>query len=157
MIYSNSMAVLNKIKSTKTPRHVALDLLARREHARLELYNKLKLRDFAADEINACLDQLEADNLLSDERFTEAYVRMRSRLGFGYQRVKQELNNKGVSSSITEHYLQSVDWSALLAEAYEKKYQAQPIHDLKDKAKRIKFLSYRGYRQDEIYRIIGDE
>ena len=55
-------------------RKKAMDLLARREHSRLELERKLTSRDYEAEEINATIEQLVADNLQSDSRFSEAYV-----------------------------------------------------------------------------------
>lgn len=134
-----------------------MDLLARREHSRLELFKKLLLRDFTPHEIADCLDQLEADNLLSDERFCGAYVRMRSRRGFGPGRVKQELEQKGVAAKLVNDVLPSIDWLSLAKEAYQKKYREEPITDFKDRAKRMQFLSYRGYSHEQINQVMGDE
>ncbi len=49
-----------------------MDLLARREHSRLELYQKLKQKKFEPNIINTELDKLSDEGLQSDERFAEA-------------------------------------------------------------------------------------
>jgi regulatory protein len=50
-------------------RRVAMDLLARREHSVLELTRKLQARGFEPQLVDAALQQLVADGLLSDARF----------------------------------------------------------------------------------------
>ena len=54
-----------------------MDFLARREHSRLELYQKLKQRQFEPDVINSELSKLLDEGLQSDERFAEAFLRSR--------------------------------------------------------------------------------
>lgn len=88
-------------------RRAAMDLLARREHSRAELVDKLR-RKFAeqaegvAQLLPAVLDQLEQDGLLSDARFVAAYVRYRRSRGFGPLLIRQELRGKGVSSALLD-------------------------------------------------------
>jgi len=62
-------------------RSIALELLARREHSYHELLGELQDRLPTLDEhqvLRPVLDQLVADNLQSDVRFVDAYVRYRS-------------------------------------------------------------------------------
>lgn len=141
----------------KTVRFKAMDLLARREHSRAELTNKLKQREFLPDEIASCLDQLVAENLQSDERFCEAYVKMRSQRGFGPARVLLELAQKEVAPDIVDKVMPRIDWLPLAREAYQKKYREEPIADFKDRAKRMQFLTYRGYSHEQINQVMGDE
>lgn len=143
--------------SQKTIRHKAMDLLARREHSRGELAIKLKQRDFEPLDIVSCLNQLEADELLSDERFCNAYAKMRSRRGFGPARVLHELTQKGVALQLVNAVMPTIEWLPLAREAYQKKYRDAPITDFKDRAKRMQFLNYRGYSQAHINTVIGEE
>lgn len=46
-------------------RRMAMDLLSRREHSRLELQRKLQARDYSLVNIESVLNQLEFDKLLS--------------------------------------------------------------------------------------------
>ncbi len=80
-------------------RRAAMDLLARREHSRAELLDKLQRRFPDAEALFAeVLDQLKADGLLDDERFCEAYVRYRRSRGAGPLLIRQELRQKGVAA-----------------------------------------------------------
>ena len=63
--------------SELTPREVAIQMLSRREYSRAELARKLQQKSFQPDEIDACLDRLEEQNLQSDERFAESFKRSR--------------------------------------------------------------------------------
>ena len=90
-----------------TARLAAMNLLAYREHSRAELVAKLIGRSFDVSEIDAALDILENEHLLSDERFAQAYVRMRSRKGFGPIRIRQELQERGISRELIVTYLTS--------------------------------------------------
>jgi regulatory protein len=81
-------------------RRAAMDLLARREHSRAELLDKLQHRFPDAEALFAeVLEQLTADGLLDDERFCEAYVRYRRSRGAGPLLIRQELRQKGVAAS----------------------------------------------------------
>ena len=46
------------------------------------------------------LDELEQENLLSDARYTEAYIRQRGARGYGPDRIRQELRQKGVDGCL---------------------------------------------------------
>ena len=128
-----------------------MDLLARREHSRFELTRKLREREFEAGIIVATLDKLEADNLLSDARFTEAYIKMRAGRGFGPVRIEQELLERGVSDSIIHDILKNKDWhwSNVIAHEQHKKYKHMPT-DFTEKAKQSQFLYYRGFTPEQI-------
>ncbi len=139
----------------KTPRdykHIAMDLLARREHSRRELINKLKIRGFEGEEVEAYLDRLAEKDLQSDQRFAESYVRMRSGNGYGQRRISQELTQKGIAESrISQIYEEmALDWYQIALEIWQKKYNQLPGNDLKLKAKQSRFLQYRGFDFDII-------
>jgi regulatory protein len=135
---------------------VAVKLLSRREHSTLEIRNKLKEREFESSEIDQAISELVEGGWLSDERFAEAYIRMRQLKGFGPLRIAMELNERGVPESVADSFLQVDDesWRLTLERQYDKKYKQKAIEDYKDKAKRIRFLQYRGFALDQIYQIV---
>ena len=135
---------------------VAVKLLSRREHSAFEIRDKLQKRDFEEEEIAQAIRDLEQDGWLSDERYAEAYIRMRQQKGFGPLRIAIELNERGVDERIIDTYLQDVEdsWQQILEQQYLKKYKNRPVEDYSDKAKRIRFLQYRGFYLDAIYRLI---
>ena len=136
---------------------VAVRLLSRREHYAFEIRDKLAKREFDDSEITQAVAELIQGDWLSDERFTEAYVRMRQLKGFGPIRISIELNERGVKESIVEMYLHAHDdvWFQSLKQQYKKKYKNKAIKDYSDKAKRIRFLQYRGFSLDAIYKVVS--
>ena len=122
-----------------------MDLLARREHSRRELLDKL-CRRFERPRAEAAIEGLRADGLQCDRRFAEAYVRQRSQRGYGPLRIRQELRQRGVDDSDVAAAFDNneLDWHALLADLVERKYGRKAAGDLKEKARRQRFLQHRG-------------
>ena len=140
----------------QSAKSTAVRLLSRREHSAFEIRAKLAKREFDNSEIEQTIVELIQGGWLSDERFAEAYIRMRQLKGFGPIRISIELNERGVKESIVETYLHAgeTSWSQTLVEQYKKKYKNKAIEDYSDKAKRIRFLQYRGFSLDSIYRLV---
>ena len=138
---------------------VAVRLLSRREHSAFEIRDKLRQRDFDELEIEQTIIELQQGGWLSDERFAEAYIRMRQLKGFGPIRISIELNERGVKESIVDDFLQVDDkvWQQTLEQQYLKKYKNKPIVDYNDRAKRIRFLQYRGFALNVIYQLVSDQ
>lgn len=136
---------------------VAVRLLSRREHSTYEIRDKLLQRDFDEAEIEQALVELQQGDWLSDERYAEAYIRMRQQKGFGPIRIAIELNERGVKESIIDTYMYAGDesWRQTLLRQYEKKYKNSDVEDYNEKAKRIRFLQYRGFPLDMIYKEIS--
>ena len=136
---------------------VAVRLLSRREHSAFEIRDKLQKRDFDENEIAQAIVELQQGGWLSDERFAEAYIRMRQLKGFGPIRIAMELSERGVDEIIVDEYLHADDdvWQQALEQQYRKKYKNKAIEDYNDKAKRIRFLQYRGFPLDQIYQIVS--
>ncbi|WP_185266843.1 regulatory protein RecX [Halopseudomonas xiamenensis] len=137
-------------RSLDTPaaiRRAALDLLARREHCHGEMLRKLRQRGAGADMAEIELDRLQAEGLLSDARFCEAYVYSRSQRGYGPVRLREELRQRGVSEGLIDQVLQDAawDWSALAQTAFAKRFPEGPAEDLKERARQQRFMQYRGF------------
>jgi len=131
----------------------AMDLLARREHSRVEL--KRKLRDKFPEHIElveTIVTGLQRDQLQSDERFTEAFTSSRIKKGQGPHRISLELEQRGVSTSMIDAVLSSndINWYQLAKAVLDKKYGGKPCSDFKEQAKRRQFLHYRGFNSDQI-------
>ncbi len=135
-----------------------MDLLARREHSRLELENKLKKRFPDADTntnieaLHQALELLIQEGLLSDERFCEAFVHYRKSRGYGPVRIRSELKLRGVSDQLIATYLDVHlnEWIMELTQLINKKYGGSLALDTKSQAKRQRFLYQRGYTFEQI-------
>jgi regulatory protein len=134
----------------------AVGLLARREHSSRELSGKLHSRGFDPAVVESVLARLEAERLQSDERFAEAYLRQRSGKGYGPERIRAELRERGIEDSLISASFRraeeegEIDWFELASSAYSKKYGNRPIEDMKDRAKRQRFMQYRGFSHEQI-------
>ena len=130
-------------------------MLARREHSAFEIRRKLKLKDIADAEIEEAVERLQQEGLLSDQRYAEAYIHMRMGKGYGPLRIALELKERGVAESDYGHYLYTNDrdWHSVLKSAYDKKYGNRVCDDYQEKAKRIRYLQYRGFALDEIHEL----
>ncbi|MBL7002508.1 MAG: regulatory protein RecX [Gammaproteobacteria bacterium] len=144
-----------KTPSLKTARNVAMDYLARREHSRLELENKLNAKEFEKEEIAFALDRLQSENLQSDSRFAQSYIRYRAIKGFGPVKIKHELNAKGVSAEVIQQaeINAGFDWMEQLVSLNCRKFSQSPPQNLKDKQKRVRFLQQRGFSTSDIMRL----
>ncbi len=139
-------------------RRAAMDLLARREHSRHELFTKLRQRCDCDDRelLDAVLDRLEQDQLLSDQRFAESFVRSRISRGHGPVRIRQELQHKGVTSELCQLVLEEadVDWFELAHDCRERRFGYAVVTDAKGKMKQMRYLQYRGFTTDVINTVI---
>ncbi|MBN7796740.1 regulatory protein RecX [Parahaliea mediterranea] len=132
-------------------RRAAMDLLARREHSHAELERKLARRFGDSELIAAALVQLADENLQSDERYAQSFARQRIQRGYGPLRLRQEMRQKGLDEAEVSRALASldVDWQAVAAEVYHKKFGDAEPQDLKDKSRRLRFMQYRGFSSEQ--------
>lgn len=130
----------------------AADLLARREHSATELEQKLKKAGHPDDEIDAAIADLQAKNLQSDSRFAEQFVRNRIQKGLGELRIRQELKQRGVDSTIQESVLAEAetDWFELAFAVRCKRFGESVPDDARQRAKQQRFLQYRGFTFEQI-------
>jgi len=124
-----------------------LDLLSRREHSFKEILLKLKDRVDSKDKLNEELIKIRDENLQSDERFTESYVRARSLRGIGPEKISYELISKGVNSNTIDGiiYSKEIDWMKILEKEYKKKYKSSADFSLDEISKAKKFFLQRGF------------
>lgn len=137
-------------------RKVAMDILAMREHGRIELKRKLLRKGALPELVDAVLDQLTADKLLSEHRYLESYIRSRVNAGYGPLRIQQELMERGISKADIKQALQEApyDWQEKLEEAWQRKFNNLP-QDAKEKAKQGRFLIYRGFSMEMVSKLLN--
>lgn len=136
--------------------HQAIAFLARREHVNKELKLKLLKREYSSNEIDEVLLFLTKENYQSDVKAAECIFRNRVNKGYGWRYIENEMSSKGVSDEVIRGVYQefNYDWYSQAKEAYQKKYANTQILDNKDRAKRIRFLQYRGFSFDEIQTVL---
>ena len=125
----------------------ALGLLARREHSRRELRQKLDRGGYARDEAGAALDRLGEQHYQDDERFAEVLIRSRSAQGYGPMRLRAELKSHGLSDARIRSLLEAVDtdWTASATAQLRRRYGSAGAADPAERAQRAQFLLRRGF------------
>lgn len=128
-------------------RLAAMNLLARREHSLPELRTKLLRRFPDKDLVDEQLSRLTDERLQSDLRFAESFARQRISRGYGPLRLREELRERGVSADDIAATLDAmdIDWAAVASDVLIRKFGAVESVDLKEKARRARFMQYRGF------------
>ncbi len=128
-------------------------MLARREHSCWELRRKLLTKqDVAVQYVEQLLQDLVEQQLVSDARFTEAYIHARANRGFGPIRIREELKQKGIAALLIEQYLDENNemWQKNLYHCWHKRFGHKLPKDFSDYAKQTRFLQYRGFASESI-------
>lgn len=147
---AQSRKVISELRDT------ALKLLARREHSRFELSQKLQKISGQLEAIEFLLDELSEKNYLSDLRFAESYIRMRMHKGMGPVRIRHELRQRGVDEQlIAQTISQAIDWEELLQELCEKRQHNGAPLAKNEHEKQIRFWLQRGFDYEQIRRVLS--
>ena len=123
-----------------------LKMLMRREHSRLELFQKLQTKGFDVDVVNNSISKLVEQNYQSDDRFSEEFIQMRFNQGKGPVKIASELKMRGINT----YDLSVFDWFQLAKEIRQRKFGDLSSLDFKETAKQKRFLQSRGFTLDQI-------
>lgn len=137
-------------------RRKAIELLARREHTRTELGFKLQRKGFACDSIEQLLQDLVDENLLSSTRYIEDYIHSRIRRFHGPERIRIELENKGLDTAEIMQVLRETDtdWLEIARCCYARKYHGRAPCDGNERMKRRHYLYRRGFPREIIEQLV---
>lgn len=136
----------------KDIKETCLRLLARREHSRKELLNKLTGKGFDREDVLAVIDELARQGWQDDHRYAQNYARYRMQKGYGPVRIEYELRQNGIDEADLDAVLQESgdSWMDLLEQVYNKKYNHKKNLDRNEWAKRSRFLLHRGFTGEMI-------
>ena len=130
-------------------------LLARREHSRVELAQKLERAGGNPENFPALFEYLEANNWLSDRRFAESYV-ADHRARDGAIKLAYALRQRGIADALITEVLSTLNSGhsddsevARAREIWRKKFKAQPSSP-EERAKQMRFLQGRGFSVETI-------
>lgn len=151
----------------------AVAYLAQREHSRIELRRKLlawiarRARAVAASplaahapaslpgeaEVDALLDALARQGLLSAERFVETRIHARA-ARFGNLRIRHELAQHGLELDPEQARSLAASERARARAVWAKRFGA-PAKDAADRARQARFLAARGFSAEVVRRVVG--
>ncbi|MDG4595962.1 MAG: regulatory protein RecX [Candidatus Contendobacter sp.] len=135
-----------------TVRAKALELLARREHSRLELRQKLIQRGYPPTQIDPVLDQLVEERWLDEGRYAELYASTRADKGYGPLRIARELRERGVPDEQVTTSLAALNpfWLPKLRELHRKRFKALVPTDVAGRMQQTRVLRQHGFTLDQI-------
>jgi regulatory protein len=153
---SGKTVVFEQRADAASARAAAVALLARRDFATAELCSRLRARGFEPELVRALSAQLEHEGLLSDARYAQNYVAYHAARGHGPLRIGAELRRAGLAADLVEAALdQGPDWRALARKVCHDKFGADAPEEWSQKARRARFLQYRGFSADHIRAATG--
>jgi regulatory protein len=135
--------------SSNEMRAFAYRLLGRREYSVFELDRRIRRKWPDADGVQDLLEALVEENLLSDERFTESFVRFRIQRYQGPLKIKAALRTKGVSDHLISRELDaySEQWLDLAVEWLDRRNVG--VIDFDAKKKYYRRLMSRGFTHSQ--------
>ncbi|AHG21298.1 recombinase RecX [Chania multitudinisentens RB-25] len=156
----------------------AMRLLSLRDHSEVELRRKLAVLPslignaksgsmFPANPSEELIDPALIEQViaycyqhrwLDDRRFASSFISGRSRKGYGAQRIRSELLQKGVEKEIVQAALAAcdIDWCEQAKQVAQRKFGDPLPQEWQGKAKVQRYLLYRGFFQEEIQSIYRD-
>ena len=130
-------------------RAFAYRLLGRREYSVQELGQRMRMKWSEAEGVDELigelLEALQQENLLSDERFVESFVRSRISRYQGPLKIKAGLRDKRVDDALVSMELEAHagEWTDLASEWLQRQHTGPIDYDLKKKYYRR--LANRGF------------
>jgi regulatory protein len=135
--------------SSNEMRAFAYRLLGRREYSLVELENRIRQKWPEAEDIGNLVEQLAGENLVSDQRYAEAFTRSRVQRHQGPLKIRAAMRGKGVPDSIIAAAMEAEaeHWLELAREWLQRQHPGQL--DFKDKQKYYRRLVNRGFTHDQ--------
>lgn len=148
---------LRKAEGRQGVKSYCLRMLARRDHARKELFDKAIKKGHPSDTVRSVLDELEGKGYLDDRSFARKFAADKSRLNnWGPAKIKSHLYRKGISRQVSEESVQiafeEVDLGETLAGLVSKKKRRfqREEDEFKRRKKMFDYLRRKGYRSESI-------
>lgn len=135
----------------------AMYLLEKMDRTEAQLREKLKQNEYPEPAVNAAVDYVKKYHYIDDLRYACNYVRCRSQ-SKSRRQLALELYRKGVPKIYTEQALEEEygeeDESVRILRWIEKKGYVPGQADVKQKQKMYQFLMRKGFRSEDVLRML---
>ena len=134
-----------------TAKDRALGWLARREYGFEELVSRL-VRDADLDrtEAQALVQRLADNNLQSDERFVESFVRSQLNKCRGPIRIRADLRQRGISEGQWRDALEGINWHELAEQRRSRKFGEVLPTEPSERARQMRHLAGQGFPESVV-------
>ena len=140
----------------------AFNYISGKLKTKYEVRLKLKEKDFTEDIIDEVINILEKEEYLNDRLYCEVFIEDKKQLnGYGKNKIKSLLIQKGVSKSVFEDFLEEFEYEEEFDNALKmgiKKLNLLSNEEdiFKKKQKLINYLAYRGFSFDVINDVLRE-
>ncbi|WP_299020614.1 recombination regulator RecX [uncultured Photobacterium sp.] len=150
---------MKKQAPKQSAKETAVGYLSRRDHAEKELCQKLKGRGYSEQDVAAAIAYCQDYNWLDDARYASMMVRNGVGKGWGALRIKQEMKMKGVHATVISQAMDEVevDWFEHARDVAQRKFGNSEMDTPKEKARRFRFMQYRGFDFEQIQYALNAE
>jgi regulatory protein len=133
---------------------MALRYLARRDYAERELVRKLGQRGVDVEVAAQLVAGLRDEGLVDDARFAESLCRQKFAAGYGAQRLRAELRQRGVAEALTEEAIRAYqgEWDDAVLAFFRRR--ANDLEDEKERARLYRAGLRRGFAHDQVLRAL---
>jgi regulatory protein len=102
--------------------------------------------------VEATVEALLAQGLLSDARYAESFIHSRFQHGNGPQKIRAELRERGVDEALIEAGLElyAPHWQELLESVRLKRFGPARPDDFRERSRQMRFLMQRGFTAEQI-------
>lgn len=138
----------------KSARHIAIDILSRRDNSEKEMRQKLKRKGISQQEITDTIEWLKGKKLLNDATFAQRKAESiyRTKL-VGPSYIRMKLKGAGIADSYIEEAIESLgsekEWNTRAHDATEQWKKVHPKH-ANDRIRQMRFLASRGFDGNSI-------
>ena len=134
----------------------AYALLSRRDHGAAELAARLADKGHDAAVLASLVASLQDRGYLNDERFAVHFVTAHAARGQGPQRIRRELEERGIAAEwVAAALAGGPDWAELAGTLRRRRFGPEAPASWPDKARQMRFLQYRGFSPDHIQSALG--
>lgn len=135
-------------------------LLSIKDYSEHKLREKLRERDFPANEIEDAINQVKEQNYLREDLYAEARAKAFMNKGYSTNYIRQKLNqehvavtNEFISDIYDEHKYSEEDQ---IRELVQKKLRGKKIEDYNHEVKIIRFVLSKGHEMGSIKKVLKE-
>ena len=124
----------------------------------MELKRKLCQKFENSETVTLVVDRLNSENLQSDMRYVESFVRSRVSRGQGLRKIEAELSKNGIEVGVIRKICSDmkIDWNGLARRVASRKViNPKPSNQI-ERSKVIRFLQSRGFTVGEAMEALND-
>ncbi|MDZ7715907.1 MAG: RecX family transcriptional regulator [Balneolaceae bacterium] len=140
-----------------------MKLLARRDHARRELYNKAIKKDYPKETITSVIDELEEMGYIDEKAFAQKYAADKSHLNqWGPTKIRAHLYKKGIKESYIDEGIRKTFEDIDLREMFfnlvlkRKRRFLREEDSYKRKKKVFNYLNQKGFKSNSIFKHLDE-